>query len=111
MIDTQLILIEGLPGSGKSTTAENLASEIKNHGKRCHCFLEWAENHPIFIGYHEDMAEIISSSPLREPALVEKWEAFSKGVPWVFLHNPSKRYIPGIIPLMSGGPGVDSVGQ
>ena len=81
MIDTQLILIEGLPGSGKSTTAENLASEIKTHGKRCHCFLEWAENHPIFIGSEKDMAEIISSSPLREPAFVEKWEAFSKGVP------------------------------
>jgi thymidylate kinase len=78
MIDTKLILIEGLPGSGKSTTAERLAAELREHGKSCRWFHEWAEDHPVFIGYEKDISEIISSSRLREKPFVKQWEVFAK---------------------------------
>ena len=42
---TNLIIIEGLPGSGKSTTAAMIADELRKKGKRVLCFDE-GEDHP-----------------------------------------------------------------
>ena len=78
MIDTKLILIEGIPGSGKSTTAWKLAAEIENNGRECRYFLEWAEDHPIFIGDETDMAEIISLSRPRAGSVLRQWTEFAK---------------------------------
>ena len=43
----QLILIEGMIGAGKSTTAERLAAMLTEGGGNVHAFLEFADNHPI----------------------------------------------------------------
>ena len=43
----RLILIEGMIGAGKSTTAERLAAMLTGGGGDVHVFLEFADNHPI----------------------------------------------------------------
>ena len=78
MIDTKLILIEGVPCSGKSTTAKNLMTDISACGIKCNCFLEWAENNPIFIGKMEDLSEIISTTKSREQNVLQQWQDFTK---------------------------------
>ena len=47
MLDPKLILIEGLPGSGKSTTMEYLAKLYRTHGQECHAYLEEDPANPI----------------------------------------------------------------
>src|ERR1051325_8136278 len=76
MIETKLILIEGLPGSGKSTTAQKLANVISNSEIACQCFLEWSTNHPIQIGDDSQLGEIIATSINRESELFQKWQNF-----------------------------------
>jgi thymidylate kinase len=80
MIDTHLVLIEGLPGSGKSTTAHILASEITNSGHNCQCFLEWDVNHPIPIGDDFALGKVIASSREREPGVLQQWQHIAQAV-------------------------------
>jgi len=47
MIDTKLILIEGLPGSGKTTSAVQLGTTLQRHGVSCRWYLEEDDPHPI----------------------------------------------------------------
>jgi hypothetical protein len=47
MIDTQLILIEGLPGSGKTTLAEFLSVQLTQHDVPIQCLLEETQPHPL----------------------------------------------------------------
>jgi thymidylate kinase len=64
---TKLILIEGLPGSGKSTTTARLGESLTREGQSCKWYSEEYENHPI------DLRGI----PLTESsALVRTWETF-----------------------------------
>ena len=78
MIDTKLILIEGPPGSGKSTTAQNLAAEISNSGKTCQCFLEWSVDHPIPIGDDLHLGEVLASAITRETEMLYLWRRFAR---------------------------------
>ena len=78
MIDTKLILIEGPPGSGKSTTAQKLAAEISNSGKTCQCFLEWSADHPIPIGDDLHLGEVLASAISRETEMLELWRRFAQ---------------------------------
>ena len=43
----QLILIEGMIGAGKSTTAERLAARLREGRRSVPAFHEFADNHPI----------------------------------------------------------------
>jgi predicted kinase len=43
----RLVLIEGMIGAGKSTTAERLADELSNDGEDARAFLEGADDQPI----------------------------------------------------------------
>jgi predicted kinase len=43
----RLILIEGMIGAGKSTTAERLAARLREDGEEVRVFLEFAADHPI----------------------------------------------------------------
>jgi hypothetical protein len=50
MRETRLIFIDGLPGSGKSTTAEYLASELQQRGIPHRLFREREADHPLNVG-------------------------------------------------------------
>ncbi len=47
MPDTKLILIEGLPGAGKSSTTRFLQDELRQRGFACRGYLEEDKPHPI----------------------------------------------------------------
>jgi hypothetical protein len=47
MLDTKLILIEGLPGSGKSTSTVHLGTTLQQRGIACRWFQEDDDPHPI----------------------------------------------------------------
>ncbi len=47
MLDAKLILIEGLPGAGKSTTTGYLRTQLQQNGFDCQQFLEDDDPHPI----------------------------------------------------------------
>jgi len=50
MIDTRLILVTGISGSGKSTTTRSLARQLHLNGIRCHWLHEEIRRHPIRDG-------------------------------------------------------------
>jgi hypothetical protein len=50
MRDTKLIFVEGLPGSGKTTTASWLASRLPSERLRVNLFLEHQPEHPLNVG-------------------------------------------------------------
>ena len=78
MLNTKLILIEGPPGSGKSTTAQKLADEMSASGIDCQCFLEWSPDHPIPIGDDLHLGEVISTALAREESMLELWRQFAR---------------------------------
>jgi hypothetical protein len=52
MRETKLIFVEGLPGSGKTTTASWLASRLKSERLMVNLFLEHQPEHPLNVGGH-----------------------------------------------------------
>ena len=50
MRDTKLIFVEGLPGSGKTTTASWLASRLPSERLMVNLFLEHQLEHPLNVG-------------------------------------------------------------
>lgn len=47
MIDTRLILVEGCPGSGKSSTAQFLCRGLQQAGHKCRWYHEEEQPHPV----------------------------------------------------------------
>ena len=78
MIGTKLILLEGPPGSGKSTTAQKLSIEISNSGQACQSFLEWSTDNPIAIGDDLHLDEVVASSIVRENDVLDQWQKFAQ---------------------------------
>ena len=78
MIETKLVLIEGPPGSGKTTTAQRLAAEISDAGKACQCFLEWSTDNPIPIGDDLHLGQAVASSIAREADGLQQWQQFAQ---------------------------------
>jgi len=52
MRDTQLILFEGIPGSGKTTMAKRLHAHLLDRGIDADVYLEGDSNHPVDLGWH-----------------------------------------------------------
>jgi hypothetical protein len=50
MLGTKIIFVDGLPGSGKSTTADYVAGELEKRGIPCRLFRERESDHPLNVG-------------------------------------------------------------
>lgn len=46
---SKLIIIDGMPGSGKTISARMVSDLLNNWGISNHCILEQQPNHPLFI--------------------------------------------------------------
>ncbi|WP_422485687.1 hypothetical protein [Gudongella sp. DL1XJH-153] len=78
MIKTKLILIDGITGSGKSTTAQFLAGQLRLNGIKAKWYHETEDSHPL--AYEEDV-EVFSSNQERDKFLKtipKLWRKFSK---------------------------------
>ncbi|WP_101399666.1 zeta toxin family protein [Bifidobacterium pseudolongum] len=71
-INTRLIIVEGLPGSGKSTTAAMVAVELEARGRNVVCVDEGAVDHPADVGDYNfpDFAS-------ERATMLDKWRAFA----------------------------------
>jgi hypothetical protein len=70
--ETKLILLEGLPGTGKSTAAEALCERLRGSGYNCQWFHEDEPRHPLS---HEGlkMGEDVASY---RDVLADRWRTF-----------------------------------
>jgi len=66
----KIILIEGIPGSGKSTCARFLANQFERNGYKCSLFLETTYEHPII------QMESISDNNAFVDSYLNKWFNF-----------------------------------
>jgi predicted kinase len=80
MIDTRLILIEGLTGTGKSTTAQRLWRHLRSQGLAARWFYEHDTTHPIFSP--EELARIaeLGEIPPRfvEETVLRRWRILAE---------------------------------
>jgi predicted acetyltransferase/thymidylate kinase len=76
MRQTKLILIEGPPGSGKSTTGDKLSAEINQAGTPCQSYFEWSRDHPIQIGNDFELRQVIDTAIAREGEVLRQWQDF-----------------------------------
>lgn len=49
MFNTKLVLVEGIPGSGKNTITEYAFNIFLRSGQNCKAFYERTENHPTVV--------------------------------------------------------------
>lgn len=68
MLNTKLILIEGLPGAGKTTTAVRLGHLLQQRGFPCRWHLEEDQSHPIPC--HDVQIKHLTEK------MVPRWRAF-----------------------------------
>lgn len=91
MANTELIIVEGLPASGKSTTANMIAKCLRANGGRVVCADEGTPNHPADYDVY-DFPDFATERKL----ILDKWRSFVKnadcGTVYVFncllLQNP-----------------------
>ena len=82
MIDTRLILVEGLPGSGKSTTAQFIAKCLSDNGIPNKWWYEEEQGHPVyFFNSSEEIQGVINdlSAGKYEDVIdkaLKQWEVF-----------------------------------
>lgn len=70
MTHPRLIFVEGLPGSGKSTTAQRLALHLRRHGVRARWIFEHEREHPL--GLNESALRALrEQSPSADPTLLD----------------------------------------
>lgn len=88
---TNLIIVEGLPGAGKSTTAAIIADELRKAGEKVLCVDEGVRDHPA------DCADYgFPDFETERKTILEKWRSFVDGSDkdtiyvfnCVFLQNP-----------------------
>ncbi len=88
---TKLIIVEGLPGTGKSTTASVMAEKLKNKGRKVLCVDEGTPNHPADYDDY-DFPDFATERRL----ILEKWREFVSNAAddtvyvfnCIFLQNP-----------------------
>lgn len=88
---TNLIIVEGLPGSGKSTTAAIIADELVKKGKKVLCVDEGVRDHPADYADYD-----FPDFETERIKILEKWRSFVETADrdtvhvfnCVFLQNP-----------------------
>lgn len=88
---TNLIIVEGLPGSGKSTTAAMIAEELQKKGKQVVCVDEGAQEHPADYADYD-----FSDFDTERRKILDKWRSFVERADkdtiyvfnCIFLQNP-----------------------
>lgn len=88
---TNLIIVEGLPGSGKSTTAAMIAEELVKKGKRVLCVDEGVQEHPADYANYD-----FPDFETEREKILQKWRSFVESADkdiiyvfnCVFLQNP-----------------------
>ncbi len=80
MLNTNLILVDGITGSGKSTTAQFLASQLNKNGINVKWYHEEETNHPL--AYEEDVEVFTSQSETEKflETIPQLWCEFVKQV-------------------------------
>lgn len=68
---TNLIIVEGLPGSGKSTTAAMIAELLKKKGRKILCVDEGATDHPADYADYD-----FPDFETERTKILEKWRTF-----------------------------------
>lgn len=68
---TKLIIVEGLPGSGKSTTAAMIAGELEKKGKQIVCVDEGVSAHPADYADYD-----FPDFETERNMILEKWRSF-----------------------------------
>lgn len=88
---TNLIIVEGLPGSGKSTTAAMIADELEKKGRKVVCVDEGVQDHPADYADYD-----FPDFETERMKILDKWRSFTsksdKNTIYVFncifLQNP-----------------------
>lgn len=88
---TNLIIVEGLPGSGKSTTAAMIAEELTKKGKKVICLDEGAQEHPADYADYD-----FPDFETERIKILERWRSFTENADnntiyvfnCIFLQNP-----------------------
>lgn len=70
---TNLIIVEGLPGSGKSTTAAMIAHELNKKGKKVICIDEGAHEHPADYADYD-----FPDFETERMKILERWRSFTE---------------------------------
>lgn len=70
MLTTKLILVDGLPGSGKSTTAQFIALQLQKHHLPARWFYEDEQPHPIHFWEANDKADFVRRN-------LNAWQSFA----------------------------------
>ncbi|HAG90547.1 MAG TPA: hypothetical protein DCL41_01670 [Bdellovibrionales bacterium] len=77
---SKVIVVEGLPGSGKTTTAQNIASFLETKGHSVELFLEYSQNNPVgFLWNEETIPDAIKKTTLEEYPFSSWLKVPSKG--------------------------------
>lgn len=71
---TNLIIVEGLPGSGKSTTAAMIAEELQKKGKKAVCADEGVQEHPADYADYD-----FPDFGTERKKILDKWRSFAEG--------------------------------
>lgn len=90
-LKTNLIIAEGLPGSGKSTTAAMIAQELERNGVKTVCVDEGVPDHPADYADYD-----FPDFETEREKILEKWRSFVKTADretvyvfnCIFLQNP-----------------------
>lgn len=70
-MQTNLIIVEGLPASGKSTTAAMIAEELQKNGRKVICVDEGEQEHPADYANYD-----FPNFRTERRAILDKWHSF-----------------------------------
>lgn len=81
MLASKLIIVTGISGTGKSTTAKQLAGFIRGNGRNCLYLHEECENHPIRENeFSWGSLTSVDGMDLNCKMMLRKWAGFACGI-------------------------------